>query len=100
MRGFNDSKLYDLFNNPFLVEGVRPDLNLRTISIDDSPCPNKIPRYSFVLLPSDINVTYVKCISKSTTHSEPPKDILLNSDDYNTKHTTMIDNLCHVRGKR
>ena len=92
MREYNNSTVYDCFENTFPVDCGSPVLNLHPISIDDIPHPNIRSWYTYDSLPSDISANYGKSISKFTTPSHPPQLIEPNYEDTDTLYTIISDN--------
>ena len=60
---YNDRKVFDYFNNIFPDNGGTQYFNIPPIYIDDSPCPPKIPRNTFDMLPYTISAASKKTLS-------------------------------------
>ena len=100
MKEYNNRTVYDCFNNPFLVYGGSPALNLSTLTIGDSPCPKTISQYTSDPLPDAIYVTSGNYDSTLTILSEFPQFPVFNYYNPDTEHTIMSDNPLRVREKR
>ena len=72
---YNNSTVYDCFNNPFSADCGSPAMHLPPITIDDRPPPPKRARYAPNLLPATIYVVSENSVSTLTTPSDLP-DIL------------------------
>ena len=95
---YNDRKVYECFNNLFLVYCGSPYFNITAMPIDGSICPKERYLNTSDLLPSSIYVSYGKYVSTLTTPSDSPQVISLTSDDPNTHRTITKDNPGHYRG--
>ena len=83
MREYNNSMVYEFFNNPFKADFGSPTLNLPPITIDDRTSRHKRDRYTSDPLPATIYSASEKYVSTLTNPSASPKLILLPSDDTN-----------------
>ena len=84
--GYNNSKVYDFFNNLFPADFGSPYLNIPPITIDDRPCLYKRARYTPEMLPDTIYGASEKYFSTFTTPSDCPLLLLLSPDDPNPPH--------------
>ena len=85
---YNNSTVYDLFNNPFLGDFGSPALNMPPITFDDRHRSHKRSRYTPDLIPDNISVASEDVFSTLTNPYDSP--YLLFSDDRNTLHIMNI----------
>ena len=81
---YNNTTVYEWFNNPFKVDFVSPALNLPPIPVDDSIHLNKIYLYTSDPIPDNITVTSVKYVIMLTTPYNFPQLIFFKYDDPET----------------
>ena len=81
---YNNSTVYEWFNNPFTDDFGSPDFHLPPITIDDRPRPQKISRYNPYLLPAAIYVVSENYVSNFNPPSDSP--YILPYDDPNNLH--------------
>ena len=81
---YNNTTVYDCFNDPFPVEFGSPSMNIPPITIDDRPPLYKRAQYTRYLLPAAISVVSENSVRTLTTPSDSPD--LLPTDDLNTLH--------------
>ena len=79
---YNNSTVYDCFNNHCTDEFGSPALNIPPITFDYIPCPHKRARYTPYLLPAAISIASENSFSTLTTPSVSP-DLLLSYDTNN-----------------
>ena len=68
------------------------------MTIDGSPCLNKVVLYTSDPLQDSIYISSGKSISNLTAPYESSQGIVLNSHGPNTHQSIISDNPCHVRG--
>ena len=81
---YNNSTVYDCFDNPFTDEFGSPSFNLPPVTVNDIPLPHKRSQYTLDMLPATISVISVDSVSNFITLSYLPD--LLPSDGHNTLH--------------
>ena len=86
MREYNNRKVYDCFNNPFLDDFGSPSFNLPTITIHDIPLPRKIYHYTPDMIPDTISAASENSVSNFTTPSDSPQLHILTSHYPNPPH--------------
>ena len=94
---YNNSKVYEWFNNLFTDGFGSPVFNPPPITIDDRPHPRKRARYTLYLLPSAIYVASENSFSTLTTTSNYPD--LLPSNYHPPLHVMNKYDPYHVRVK-
>ena len=99
MREYNNSTFYDWFNTPFPADCDIPVLNLPPITIDDSPLPDKIDRYTPDLFSAAIYVASENSVINLTTHFDSPHVPVLSFDDSNPHYTINKDKTWRGRVK-
>ena len=100
VREYNYRKIYDYFNNSFIVDCVSTYFNLPLMPPVEISISNKRARYIPDQLPVTISVASGKTFSSLTNHSEPPHNIILGYDDLITDHTIIRDKPGCAKEKR
>ena len=97
---YNNRKVYDCFNEPFMDDFFSLALNLLPITIDDRPHRHNRAQYTPYLLPPAISVASENFVNTFTIPSDSPQTLLLTSYDHNLPHEMNIYKLYPGRLKR